>query len=328
MRHDPLLAMSKPFSYSRATSPLLLSTDVSLVNGASAVPDLAQLSSPFREPILIDEVRFIITSPLTTVTQATGDFSLDFGAAIQCRFRVGRVEISEGHVPVWLYGTSMQQHNTTVEVVTDTPGVQVEVVQTFAHYRWKLPVPLLVPSGSVLIPNFRRIDGAGFTFPGAANVNISYAGRYVDPGLPLPKLIQVPWVSAFAPTMPVAFYKTGERELSNILDVPVRVQRFTGRIFAQIGVGIDTQVLEATDNGTSTPGGFMVGMKDSYGREVIKDLTPFSSVFDEQRRAWTFDKILGPREQYVMTIYNGLVDPDVAMVPQVALIGWREEVFR
>lgn len=311
-----------PYSYNKPTTPLLLSAEVTLQSGVSGVPDMELLTSPFREPIIIDEIRFSVVTP--DGAAPLGDYS----SLVTCRFRMGRVEFSQKDIPIWLYGTSMQQNST--EENLQTSGGMVDTMLT--ERRWKLPVPLFVPPGMSLVPYFQSPAGA----PNGLLVRVSYAARYVNPNERTPKKIQVPYVAAFYPDLAgilnnlasaKGVYQTGEYDLANVLDTPVRVQRFIGRIlFAQAGGGT---FQERTDNGAvSGNGSFVVEIKDSYGREVVKPPLSFSVVFEEERRASTFSKILGPRERYLMIIRGGgNSDPTQAGLPMVSMVGFREEVF-
>jgi len=310
----------KPWAYSKPTTPILLSSSVSLLQGRSGTPDVAALSNVFREPLIIDEVRFAIYNPDPL---NSGDLS----GTTTCRFRMGRVELSPKDIPISLYGTSMQQYSIESSSVIDNP----DTVVTYRH--WKLPVPLFIPAGSTLVPTFRRAQHPTSTT--AVTYQIAYAGRYVNPSEPLPPRIQVPYVNAFYPNLDQFYaagaptgevvYSTGELDLANLLDVPVRVQRFVGRMYQYQSPGT-SELADVGANGGFV-GPYFVEMKDSYGRDVVKDPTTFSTVFEIERRNWTYSKILGPRERYLMKIYNTAL-PLVPQMPMVSIVGWREEVFK
>jgi len=311
-----------PFFYSKPTTPLNLSASVTLAAGQRAVPDTRALENPFRGSALIDAVTFTVSK--------IGNQNSDYSGMVLCRFRVGHVELSPTDIPISLFTTSLQSYPAVeLAVGPTTPFVQVSVCR-----RWKLPVPLLVPPGAALVPSFfRPIDSSGVD----VTVDVSYAGRYLDSSEPLPDKIQVPYVNAFYPPPEGwfngdslnTFYLSGPRTLANLLDVPVRVQRFIGRVyditdtFPFLG-----NVVESSAN-TSTSL-FSVLMKDSYGREIVKDSVGFGALFDVIRRSWTFSKILGPREHYLMNIYNtpGFNPPQPNRIPMVSIIGIREENFR
>jgi len=300
------------FFYSRPTTPFVFSSTVTLQQGQRVIPDVSELASPFRAPVLINEIRFSVGAG--QVPHLVRDMS----PAILCQFSVGRAEFSPMPIPISMYCTSMQRLVMEAQAASDL--IASDIVFVLQH-RWKLPVPLLVPSGSALTAQLSRVPEAGATDD--VTVSIAYAGCYLDSSEPLPDKIQVPYVTAFYPppegwfdaSSLSTFYLTTERQLKNVLDIPVNVQRFIGRFYFIS----DNNIVEFTDDGTT-----VVEMKDSYGRSVVKDPSPFGSLFDFNRRAWTFSKILGPREQYSMSIRNAAT----TNLPLVSMVGWREEVFR
>jgi hypothetical protein len=273
--------------------------------GGVVSPDTAELGYQFRQPIWIDEVNFVCRSPISVAGP--------LGFSIRCKLNLGRIAITStrdggNFVPLWGFGTR-QQALGIVDQAYDTNGGT-----TWSSFKWRLPKPLYVPAGQVLSASFfRTADGQGV----GALVGISYLGRTVEPGTPLPKKAAVPFVSLYEPPAGAATAISSELDLVNPFLVPLHVQRFVMRVLETSGV----QKYEDAFSGAAR----VITMKDSSGYDVIGDATPMLEVAFGPRRAWTFDRMLQPKERFVV----GYANNSAAVVsPTISMVGWREEVMR
>lgn len=300
--------------------PVALEASVTLTEGATASPDLTRLQVPFRAAFVIDEIRFIVRwNNLGTRN--------NLGGSIRAKFSAGRIDVSKDFVPIWNYGTQIQggdlagvftPSNAVEANLSSVAGVSAGLANVYSNFRWKLPVPFLITPGSTLVPTFRRmVDGVG----GSATVTVTYVGRRILNTAPLPEVIEVPTVAVYITDEAAAFSTSQELHLSNPFLVPIKVQRFVGRIQLRtvspsIGEGIVTSAL-------ATPATAM-GIKDSYGYDVVRLRVPVPTVFDLPRRAWTFNKILKPKERYTLQF----VSDDFASFNfslMASMIGHRQE---
>jgi hypothetical protein len=79
-----------------------------------------------------------------------------------------------------------------------------------------------------------------------------------------------------------------------------------------------------------TPGGFheLIHIEDSLGYRVTNDYVPIGYVFDPFRRAWTFSRPIGPREQFNVKLLNKGVVPSIrAFITNIGMVGYRDEVL-
>lgn len=293
-------------------APFRVSSQVTIASGGSAVADSGALAQPNRQPYWVDEISWVIRIPLTAA-QTSG---LSAGALINTKLNLGRHIVSADFIPIHCYAPCLQSTSLSEKSrETAISGVGNRV--SFSNYRWKLPKPLFVPPGMPLVSGFQRI-GDGFN---SALVTVSYGGRYVSKYESKPKEIDVPYVSAFLPDPSAAIYaaRSNDKHLGNDLTVPLHCQRIMGRATLVTSTVVSDVPSTATPNQTDA----QIVMKDSSGVNIIRDFLGFSRVFDSNRRAWTFNRILEPNDYY--QVYLQLIPANVRI--QLALIGSRKVVI-
>jgi hypothetical protein len=312
------------------TTPLLLSASVSIGSGGSSPPpNSALLTAPFRRASLIDEIRWCVSIPTPNDAQSA------LGGSITCKLQLGRLGLtsdktSGGFIPIGNFGT-MLQDPTFVDNIFDA-----QYINSIMNFRWRLPHPLYVAPGNVVIPSYiRGLD------PVAANaaVSIAYAGRLLHPQEPQPNVIDVPYVALISvpptgtgtggaggtPGGGPATYQSSDVELSNPFDgvTELEVQRFIGRTYLTTNGGA---LRETPPSDVQSPQP-QVKLFDSEGYNVVRDFSNFSAVFDSNRRAWTFKKRLKPRERFMVN-FQQMIPSDVnVQFAYVTMIASRKEVI-
>jgi len=314
--------------------PTVLAASVSLAEGAGAViPDLGLLQNPYRRPMVIEDIGFILRGP---AAGAAG--TQNWGGTIRLKLDMGRIGLTPGvPVPIWNFGVNLISRplgtniggdtgNQSEEVVTqvgvDTGGVS----STIGRYKWKLPRPLFVPPGAILVPSFSRTaDSQG----GTVVASIAYNARVLPDNTPVPESIEVPFVAAFITTEGATFQISSDLDLFNPFVGPLNVQRFIGRLQARRGslVIIDIGASSFTGDGSNN---ITLRMTDSRGRDVVREFTTWASVFPHNRRAWTAPVVLLPKDHYKV-YYNaptGLADGGLRKITgMISMIGWRRELL-
>jgi hypothetical protein len=296
--------------------PILVSDSVVIPPGGTAVANAGRLSSPFRQAIVIDEIRWSTYNAV----EITGVFddtpSWNVGAVVRTKLNIGRVDVTNGFVPIWLFGTTMQA-NYFVEVNAvrfSVPNANDEAV-VVSHYRWRLPRPLYLAPGNALQSSFQHNDV--LTLMGDTTVHVAYAGRYATPeDKPKNGAWEVPWVTPYLPAANVVHAQSSEKDLVNPFLVPLNVQRM---LYRAVRVS-DALCVETTDSA-----GVEILIKDSHGVNIIRDAVSPAVAMDMPRRAWTFQTVLNPKERYNVT-FTGMTDasPEQDSV-QLAMVGWRNE---
>lgn len=315
--------MSAPLSNFQRVSPVLLSASCDVLNNNQASPDMGQLAYPFRKAVVIDEIRFDLSGSQALVVA-------NLGALVSAKLQLGRHYLMRDPVPVWLLGTTMaiieeQDPNSALNTLA--------VPFNYSHFRWKLPQPLYVEAGEVL--RCTMIRSGGITVqPTTITCQVSYAGWVCSPKQPRPSVLAVPYAAAFvtqtigtvsaSPTL--SYAESNENHLFNPFDIPLRIQRLTGRVVFKTANGFSvTQVAAYTpvvQSGTT----MLVQMFDSWGNKMVNDLTGPSDVFDASRCAWTVDTELPAKGIYVVKAWN--LNTSVNSTTQqlhVGMVGMREE---
>lgn len=308
-------------------APLLLSARVNVLANGTAVADSAALSSPIRRPYVIDEIRFTASAAITAVGSAPG---VNWGGFIRAKLSLGRIPLTNGFIYIWLFGTAI---NSEMTVQPEVGGVSPTTRWTFAHFRWKLPKPLYIPVGQTLTCEILRDADPitpAFTTEGTNNsvtVDIGYTGRYLKPTADVPSVLEVPYVTQYLPPVNAGAAHSSENDLVNPFLMPINIQRMIGRLrFVSTSTGLG----ETTENGDlTTP---VVQIRDSWGHNVLNDFTPFLYVFHYPRRAWTFHRILEPKERYNVILRDIPTQPPLTapeeIRPMISIVGWREELMR
>jgi len=288
----------------QSVNPVLLSSSFTVNANNAGQPDFGKLSYPFRKAILIEEIRFSVYAPSNLGNP---------GAALFVKFQLGQHYLMRDAVPVWLLGTVMS--NTQEETNVGADSVQ------YSHYRWRLPEPLYVEAGQVLRAYFSR----GADLSTAITGDLSYAGKVLPPNHTRPKRISIPYVARWVTTLGDAVDLSNEFDLFNPFNVPLRVQRLTGRVSSSSQSGLHTQSSYSalTPAVLSSAGQPLIKMNDSWGGKMVNELTGPGDVFDILRSAWTVDTIMPPKGVYLVTASNMSAIQQV----HIAVIGEREEAI-
>ncbi len=289
----------------QGVSPVLLSSACDVVKNNSAIPDSGQLSYPFRKAIVIEEIRWDIRC-------APGAFGglTNMGALVSTKLQIGRHLLMRDAVPLWVLGTFLSQ------IQEEGQDTSLLAPTNYSHYRWRLPKPLYIEAGDVLRSQFSRGDDS---LP-SMNVRVSYAGKTVAPDQPIPSVIAVPYAAPFVTTLGNVYQQSNENHLFNMFDVPLRIQRLTGRVLLADG----TDYASVVSLTPSVQGGSVtLLMNDSWGGKMVNNNTGPSDIFDAARGGWTVDTIMPPKGVYEARVWNIPADRQV----HIAMVGFREEAL-
>lgn len=293
--------------------PCLLSADVDILAGQTQDADVGRLGNPYLVPIYLDEIRWM-------VRRAASDLQFDNFGNIGCQLRLSsNIFLTNGHVPIWLFGNQMQQ---ATEEVTGTLGLDSPAIAaSYLGYAWRLPTPLIVLPGEALAASFsREADGSVLS----ANVDISYAGRIWEPTKELPPRQDVPFVAHYTPNNNLAATTatSGNLELLNPFLSDLLVERLTSRSRRIDRVTPALAELTTDANFTTT-----IELLDEKKQSVVNLPLHVYPAFDLQRRAWTFRRTLNPRGFFTVKLANQRVSGNVFDQTQVALVGHRNEAL-
>lgn len=301
-----------------AASPIHLSSSIVLASGAAGTVPVAALKNPMGADMEILEIKFEVSGLYPPINSVRG---VAFGGTVSCALSLGGYELTNGSIPVWGFGRA---ENLSAENKVNNPS-DTALSRNWSAYTWRLPRPLYVPADAVVLPNFVH---TGFITE-ALNVRIGYSARSV---FVKPKTVCLPWVAqytskAFNPIETAGTDQSAELDLVNDTDKTFRLQRFTGRTLYIDPAG------NASEDSPQSFGSQQLTMRmvDSYGRPLVRNFTPFRSVFGALTRSWELENVgaeLDPGAYYRVFLKNGSVTPATPGAQGqafVTMVGWREE---
>ncbi len=290
-------------------SPVHLSASLVLASGSSGTVAAAALKNPMGQDMELLEIKFELSGNFQNSTAAV------FGGTIWCELVMGGVKLTNGSIPVWNFGRAENLEGESKSDGTDS--------LTFLSYSWRLPRPLFIPAGAAVTPNFVH---TGYVSD-SINVRIGYSCRTV---FVKPKTICVPWVAkyvskVFNPLTTAGVDNSIELDLVNSNPEPLNLQRFVGRTLALTASGAA---------GEDFPRSFgsqylTMRMTDSYGRPIVRNFTPFRSVFCALTRSWEMENgaQLDPEAYYLVNLKLGAIGLAASGTigqAMISMVGWRE----
>lgn len=282
--------------------PLALSAAVTLNSGSAQRAPVLALKNPTGEHCEIREIHVTLSATGATLTGATVGMKLD----------LGNEALTNGYVPVWLFGR------------------RVDATIDQDRFVWRLKYPLYVPAGGVLVPEFQHRS----MVKQAITARITYLGRVLPVGA-RPSKVHLPWVAYWA--SPVFLdaeegtASSSETELTNPHGTAIELERLAGRInrfYAQ-----SNQHFAATDEA------FNVSLRSSRGEMFVgrasldgaSNALPFSQVFGYETNSWEQrGTIMEPGTFYTATLEKVLpiVTGDINTVQGfIGMVSWRKAML-
>jgi hypothetical protein len=322
---------------------LFSATTSALAAGEVQVLPVKTLQLGYRAACFIDEIRISAFSNLQLSASANGGLT----GIIAAKFDVGPHSFSGGnqtdangfaagfipigcYAPRWSYGS---EETGVIYAGTVEFGGGSNAYRAYARVRWALPKPLYLGPGDVLRCSVQRHP----TF--AANlsplvtpdihVQVAYIGRVVASGTPPPPMRQVPWVS-YMQKLSSAAVASSNQEFRNPFTRPLMVQRFTWRSYREL-TGGSYSFRELFGDGVPAVNPVYyesIQVEDSLGYRVTNDYVPIGYVFDPFRRAWTFSRPIGPREQFNVKLSRSVsLATGITVITNIGMVGYRDEVL-
>ena len=275
--------------------PVVLSDETTLTEGINKQLDVEKLSNFFDTPMVIDEVRVQIVTP--AVAMQIGNF----GGSVRLKLVLDRYALSSVYIPVGCFGPTFD--GGTIDSAVYQAGVyspeSINSIFTdeykLGFFRWKLPRPLVVPSGMALEAKIsRQIDGLSVPYPaaGALTVSVAYAGRVARKHLPSDVTIPVPWVGLFENQFTSASVAISDQtDLYNPFQQPLTVQRLIARwenTYLDGGAPEDTRIsLDATGTNGNTSIDFPpTQLKLFNGFYITDGFIPGNAIWESNTRAF------------------------------------------
>lgn len=291
--------------------PVCLYSTGTVAIGAVFTPDADDLQNHFDTPIQIDEIRFMFFVNGVSVNPLRS-----LAALIRVQLKMGRIDLTNGFVPAWLFGSRLQRNVETLNGVAGGGRLSA-----WEYHRWKLPVPMIVPAGSTLLPYFQYLlpDGTQ-ALTSAHDSPITVHVAMVGKGSKSPsRKIKVPYVTAYIADPSSGGQQSKDDQLVNKFNTPLWVQRFVGRIAVKGGTN-ETWTSVEDNTGYATTGDLTV--RDSNGDSVVGGVAQWFDVFSRDRKIFPAGCFLPPRDWYTVRLAD---KPTASYLPMISMVGWREE---
>lgn len=268
-------------------SPLYLGDEVGPLNniGDDLTVNPRSLLNPNRGPMLIDQFRF---SSDSVIGQA--DFPNPvLPYVIAAEIKLGAVPLMSSPVTlgafvpryVGLYGTI--NYDDLLSAIN--PRADSILV-------WHLAKPLFVPQDVQV--SVRLVRQRLYAIGTQANptdtlpkVRVSIVGRSLPQDTPTPDQIWVPWVSETKAQVASSQFVSKDSELINNHDTPLHIKNFCA-------VNANTELVDSIP--LPNRASMFVQMTASNGTMIVRDPTPFSLLFPQDRNLLELDAMLQPGE--------------------------------
>jgi len=277
------MSVAPEFSPSQSF-PLHLTASTTIAASSSGGVNAISLKNPLGQAMEILAIKWQLL--------VSSSFAMSLGTVIGCKLDLGKFPITNGFVPVGMFGKS--------EGLISEQMSDVNVANLCANeYIWRLPRPLYVPKGAVLLPTFQH---RGITQQ-SVTVRVSYSARSVPENAPPPKKVALPYAAFYgSQSFDASVAGTDasvETDLVNPFDEPLYLQRMTGRVvnvqyssgFIDEGVSVHPESIAASWN---------VRIVDSFGRPIVRRFVPLRLAFSGVSRSWEMspEPIMDPKSFY------------------------------
>lgn len=287
----------------------------SITPGQTQMMAVSGLANGFRTPYIIDEIHMCayMATPSATVLQPS--------LAMQFQFRTGSYAFSKVPVPMVLHAPV---YNTQTEALLSVFAGGLTRIGDEA--RWLLAKPLWMAPGDQIQAVVLRDSSVASLGGGAFTVDVTYIGRSLKPGTPGPKTRYVPWVAHYLHDFALTYSETTTEFRNPFMTGPLHVHRLIGRPLSKATSGVNLATAHSSMLPNAADEKFAsILIEDSMGYKVTRDYHPVGQVFDTERCVWTFNRPLGPRDQFNMkfrTLGSVAVGSPVF---GVGMLGYREE---
>lgn len=305
------------------SKPLHLTATCTINPGSSSGVNAVALQNPLGTPMEIHEIKWsalALSNPTQTSGLKASLLSKVNGAALRCRLDLGKIEITNGFIPVCLFGKG--EHESMESVLMRVGSITPADSYSRLEFRWKLSHPLFIPAGGLLVPSFEH--GGQITAP--IQVRIGYSARSLPMNYRPTKLI-LPWVASYISDSfdlsTAATFNSSELDLVNKWDSPLIVDRLSGRLSV-----FDNQFVAVFDSAYMGLKALNVRLVDSAGNAIVRAVSPFSHVFHNTFKTWETKSVL-PAKGYYQAFFGSTAQSGIASARYLAqalvgLVGSRE----
>jgi hypothetical protein len=313
--------------------PIHLTAQTLLLPGASGQsPALQTLRAPSGRWLVIEEVKFeVMMSVLDNADVLTVTTNAHcMGSTVACGLQRGKDDITNGYVPVPMFGPVQKQSAERIYFPED-----VSNNWSFCEeYSWRPPVPIVVAPNQVLTPTFQHRGYLDYK----ARVRISYSGHLEH--LQPEGYGNIPYVASWTAPI-ISLTGTEAEQLSTEKDLVnpskhdvLNVEYMMGRIYVPFQNTTTASILEgtvyhpghaSTVNVPLATDQTVVKIGTSWANPVTPEYDRFPAVFDLVNRKIDMKHIVPPEGYFVMGVKSGgTLIANAQVLALFSIVGHRE----
>lgn len=279
----------------RFWSPLHLSGVTGALNsiGSDLQVNPQKLLNPNRGPMLIDQFRFSFDQS-ERATYENEDPTTAFLSIIAAEIRLGAIPFMSSPVTLGAFVPRYVGSSQGGQPLSTVSSSFSAVPNEDTIWVWHLAKPIFVPQNVQVGVRFIRqrlfaIGSTGMFEPTLTipSVRVSIAGRSLPEDEPSPQKIWVPWVSETKASVEEPTFTSADSDLINAHAEPLHVKAL-GAVNYVATDAIEPQA------GRPSYGDLRVQMTSSNGTAIIRDPTPYTLVFPNDRGTLPVDAVLQP----------------------------------
>lgn len=319
------------FDASPSEWPVHLTAQALLKPSAGGAPNVQALRAPRCNWLRIDEIKFecLYLPSDNTDTAANSFLAMGFGAVVAVSLTLGGRPLTNGFVPISMFGPSRRLTGERLVFWEGLGGVA-----RGEEYAWKLPVPIYVPPGGVLEPVFEH---RGY-LDVRTRARISYSGAVLSHAPPAADQAKLPFAASWTSStmalvggapLPETF--STEKDLMGPLGADLNVTHLMGRLYFAIQNATYRTLVESDFDGavwgisgtyTTMSHAMLIKVDSSWGVPLSTDYVHWWELFDKINRALLVEHVVPAGNYFLVSARCPMTAQDASVMPLVSLVGW------
>ena len=247
------------------------------------------LRNPFgSKPMLVEELRFMTDLKALALGLDNTDFALSGAGQIGVSLQLSNnIPLSNGLVPVWLYGYQLSRESLQNATLQD-------------NFTWVLPRPMLLAPGESITPQFHLAPLPAVPV-GTFHAYFAIAGREATDEEAAAEEVYLPYITSFSGGYQAGGKVYTEKSLPNHLvnpnSSPLMLDGFTGRVQLYDGFNFQ-EAVQAYSHAAQTTR-TTISLYAQGTTPIVKDPIPFAHLFAKTTRCWHARGVVQPKNYYI-----------------------------
>jgi hypothetical protein len=225
-KKPPQTRQPPPFSSKYGGRPIHLTATAAVSASAQASVNSQALHVPTAEPIIVTHFKFGYSMAQPYVSGGAVQGLYADGGTLQCQIGLNNDVITNGFVPIWNFGESINLVNEMLMGSENSGGN----CNNYGEFVWELPKPLYLRPADQLSVLFYNVS----QLPFALTARFSLQGFVCAPGTKDPKSRFLPYAASYVSkifqTSNADSDSSTEQDLVNNTDTTLYLDKLTGRL--------------------------------------------------------------------------------------------------